>query len=151
MKYRTLGANGPSVSLICLGTMTWGRQNSEADGHAQMDYAVERGINFFDTAETYAVPPNAETYGKTETIIGTWFAKRKNVMALLRETIFQQESPLVDTDAANKATDADAALQELGKPGSEKAKTILLLLSDPTEKPVQEAGAKSACGAWAGF
>ena len=77
MKYKTLGTHGPSISLICLGTMTWGRQNSEAEGHAQMDYAVERGVNFFDTAEMYAVPPTADTYGKTETIIGTWFANRK--------------------------------------------------------------------------
>lgn len=55
--------------------MTWGLQNSEADGHAQMDYALDQGINFFDTAEMYAVPPSAETYGKTEEIIGSWFEK----------------------------------------------------------------------------
>lgn len=78
MQYRKLGRTGLDVSLICLGTMTWGNQNSEADGHAQMDYAISRGINFFDTAEMYAVPPAAETYGKTEEIIGTWFAARKN-------------------------------------------------------------------------
>jgi aryl-alcohol dehydrogenase-like predicted oxidoreductase len=58
--------------------MTWGRQNTEADGHEQMDYALAHGVNFFDTAEMYAVPPNAETFGKTESIIGTWFAARKN-------------------------------------------------------------------------
>ena len=73
MHYRPLGRTGINVSLICLGTMTWGRQNTEAEGHAQMDYALERGVNFFDTAEMYAVPPNAETFGKTEQIIGTWF------------------------------------------------------------------------------
>lgn len=78
MEYRKLGRTDIDVSLICLGTMTWGNQNTEADGHEQMDYALERGINFFDTAEMYAVPPSAETYGKTETIIGTWFADRKN-------------------------------------------------------------------------
>lgn len=78
MLYRPLGRTGIKVSLICLGTMTWGRQNSEAEGHAQMDYALERGVNFFDTAEMYAVPPNAETYGKTEAIIGTWFKKKNN-------------------------------------------------------------------------
>jgi len=75
MHYRKLGRTGIDVSLICLGTMTWGRQNTEAEGHEQMDYALERGVNFWDTAELYAVPPNAETYGKTEEIIGTWFAK----------------------------------------------------------------------------
>lgn len=78
MKYNKLGRTGLNVSLICLGTMTWGRQNTEDQGHEQMDYALAHGINFFDTAEMYAVPPNAETYGKTETIIGTWFAARKN-------------------------------------------------------------------------
>lgn len=78
MQYRKLGRTPIDVSLICLGTMTWGNQNSEAEGHQQMDYAVSRGINFFDTAEMYAVPPSAETYGRTEEIIGTWFAARKN-------------------------------------------------------------------------
>lgn len=78
MKYKPLGRTGINVSLICLGTMTWGNQNTEAEGHAQMDYAVDRGINFFDTAEMYAVPPSPETYGRTEEIIGTWFAARKN-------------------------------------------------------------------------
>lgn len=75
MQYRKLGRTGIDVSVICLGTMTWGRQNTEADGHEQMDYALDQGVNFWDTAEMYAVPPNAETYGKTEEIIGTWFAK----------------------------------------------------------------------------
>ncbi|MCB1174992.1 MAG: aldo/keto reductase [Leptospiraceae bacterium] len=78
MEYVNLGPTDLKVSKICLGTMTWGLQNSEADGHAQMDYALEQGVNFFDTAEMYAVPPSAETYGKTETIIGTWFQKRQN-------------------------------------------------------------------------
>ena len=78
MQYRPLGRTGLNVSLICLGTMTYGKQNSEAEGHAQMDLALDRGINFFDTAEMYAVPPTAETYGKTEEVIGTWFAARKN-------------------------------------------------------------------------
>lgn len=78
MQYKPLGRTGLKVSLICLGTMTWGRQNTEAEGHAQMDYALSRGVNFFDTAEMYAVPPNAETYGKTEAIIGTWFKKTGN-------------------------------------------------------------------------
>lgn len=75
MKYKKLGHTDIDVSLICLGTMTWGQQNTEAEGHAQMDYALERGVNFWDTAEMYSVPPMAETYGRTEEIIGTWFAK----------------------------------------------------------------------------
>lgn len=76
MQYRPLGRTGLSVSAIGLGTMTWGSQNTEAEGHAQMDYALDHGVNFWDTAEMYAVPPNAETYGRTEEIIGTWFATR---------------------------------------------------------------------------
>ncbi|ASG21671.1 aldo/keto reductase [Nitrospirillum viridazoti] len=72
MEHRRLGRTDITVSAICLGTMTWGRQNTEAEGHAQMDYAFDRGVTFFDTAEMYAVPPTADTYGKTEEIIGTW-------------------------------------------------------------------------------
>lgn len=78
MEYRKLGRTGLDVSALCLGTMTWGNQNSEAEGHAQMDHALAAGINFFDTAEIYAVPPSPQTYGRTEEIIGTWFAARKN-------------------------------------------------------------------------
>lgn len=78
MEYRALGRTGLEVSLICLGTMTWGTQNTEEEGHAQMDYALERGLNFFDTAEMYPTPPSADTYGRTEEIIGSWFATRKN-------------------------------------------------------------------------
>ena len=78
MKMHRLGRTDVEVSEICLGTMTWGLQNSEAEGHEQMDYALDTGINFIDTAEMYAVPPSAETFGKTETIIGTWFKARQN-------------------------------------------------------------------------
>lgn len=78
MQYRQLGQTDLNVSLICLGTMTWGEQNTEAEGHAQMDRAFERGINFIDTAELYPVPPKAETQGRTEEIIGTWMQAKKN-------------------------------------------------------------------------
>ena len=78
MKMNKLGRTDIEVSEICLGTMTWGLQNSEAEAHEQMDYALDQGINFFDTAEMYAVPPSAETYGKTEEIIGSWFEKTGN-------------------------------------------------------------------------
>ena len=77
MKYRKLGNTDLDVSVICLGTMTFGEQNSQKDGFEQMDYAVERGVNFFDTAELYAVMPRKETYGKTEEIIGNWFKEKK--------------------------------------------------------------------------
>jgi aryl-alcohol dehydrogenase-like predicted oxidoreductase len=76
MEYRRLGRTDLNVSLICLGTMTWGQQNTEAEGHAQMDYALEQGINFFDTAELYSIPPRPETQGSTERIIGSWFKAR---------------------------------------------------------------------------
>ena len=76
MEYRRLGRTDLEVSVICLGTMTWGEQNTEAEGHAQMDYAVEQGINFFDTAELYSIPPKPETQGSTERIVGSWFKAR---------------------------------------------------------------------------
>ncbi len=78
MKFRKLGTTDIDVSLICLGTMTWGTQNTEKDAFEQMDYAVSQGINFFDTAEIYSVPPTSDSYGKTEVMIGNWFKKRKN-------------------------------------------------------------------------
>jgi aryl-alcohol dehydrogenase-like predicted oxidoreductase len=78
MKFRKLGNTNLNVSLICLGTMTWGTQNSEKDAFEQMDYSIDQGINFFDTAELYSVPPTKDSYGKTETMIGNWFEKRKN-------------------------------------------------------------------------
>ena len=78
MKYRKLGTTNIDVSVICLGTMTFGEQNSQQDGFDQMDYALERGINFFDTAEIYAVMPRKETYGKTEEIMGSWFKEKNN-------------------------------------------------------------------------
>lgn len=78
MDYRTLGRTDLSVSAICLGSMTWGQQNDEAQGHAQLDYAFARGVNFIDTAEIYPIPPRAETQGATERIVGSWLAARKN-------------------------------------------------------------------------
>jgi aryl-alcohol dehydrogenase-like predicted oxidoreductase len=78
MEYNTLGDTGLKVSKICLGTMTFGEQNTEADGHEQLDYALSRDINFIDTAEMYAVPGRQETQGSTERIIGTWIQARKN-------------------------------------------------------------------------
>ena len=78
MKFKKLGTTELDVSLICLGTMTWGTQNTEKDAFEQMDYSLDHGVNFFDTAELYSVPPNSDSYGKTEVIIGNWFEKRKN-------------------------------------------------------------------------
>lgn len=78
MKYTTLPQTDIKVSKLCLGTMTWGNQNTQAEGHEQMDYALDQGINFFDTAELYPVPATAETYAETERIIGNWFQKTGN-------------------------------------------------------------------------
>lgn len=78
MKYNTLPNTSIKVSKICLGTMTWGQQNTESEAHEQMDYAIDHGVNFFDTAEAYPVPARAETYGRTEEYIGTWFKKSLN-------------------------------------------------------------------------
>jgi aryl-alcohol dehydrogenase-like predicted oxidoreductase len=77
MEYRKLGPSELSVSDICLGTMTWGEQNTEAEAHAQLDYAVSAGVNFIDAAEMYPVPPRAETQGRTEAILGTWLKKNQ--------------------------------------------------------------------------
>lgn len=78
MEYRLLGTTGINVSLICLGSMTWGEQNTEQEGHAQLDYALAQGINFMDVAEMYPVPPKAETQGATERILGTWLKRRSD-------------------------------------------------------------------------
>ena len=77
MNYKKLGNTDLNVSTICLGTMTWGEQNTQNEAFEQMDYSLDNGVNFWDTAELYAVPPKAETYGHTETIIGNWFEKTK--------------------------------------------------------------------------
>ena len=77
MNYKKLGNTDLDVSTICLGTMTWGEQNTQDEGFEQMDYALSKGVNFWDTAELYAIPPKEKTYGKTEEIIGNWFEKSK--------------------------------------------------------------------------
>jgi aryl-alcohol dehydrogenase-like predicted oxidoreductase len=77
MNYKKLGNTSIEVSTISLGTMTWGEQNTQEEGFEQMDYALDQGINFWDTAELYSVPPKEKTYGHTEIIIGNWFKKSK--------------------------------------------------------------------------
>jgi aryl-alcohol dehydrogenase-like predicted oxidoreductase len=86
MDYRELGRTGVNISSLCLGTMTFGQQNSEAEGHAQMDYAFDRGINIFDASEIYPIPPKAETKGRTEAIIGSWLQARKERDKVLMAT-----------------------------------------------------------------
>ncbi len=86
MNYRKLGTTDLKVSTICLGTMTWGEQNTQEEGFEQMDYALDQGVNFWDTAELYAVPPKAETFGHTEIIIGNWFNKTKKRKEIILAT-----------------------------------------------------------------
>lgn len=76
MEYRKLGITDLKVSVICLGSMNWGEQNSEKDAHEQLDYAISQGVNFIDTAEMYPIPPHANSQGRTETYIGNWLKKR---------------------------------------------------------------------------
>jgi aryl-alcohol dehydrogenase-like predicted oxidoreductase len=83
MEYRRLGSSELTVSSICLGTMTFGQQNTESEAHSQLDYAFERGINFFDTAEMYPVPPRAETVTRTETILGNWLRRQQRDRVVL--------------------------------------------------------------------
>ena len=93
MRYNKLGHTDIDVSVVCLGTMTWGEQNTEAEGHEQMDYALDHGVNFWDTAEMYAIPPREETYGATESIIGTWFEKtgRRDEVILATKVVGRAE------------------------------------------------------------
>ena len=96
MEYRELGRTGVKVSALSLGTMTFGEQNTEAEGHVQMDYALDRGVNLFDAAEIYPIPPKPETQGRTEEIIGTWLAGRKN-----------RDQVLIATKVAGRSTKID--------------------------------------------
>tara|TARA_R110002020_G_scaffold63170_2_gene168717 strand:+ start:82633 stop:83673 length:1041 start_codon:yes stop_codon:yes gene_type:complete len=78
MEYTKLPHTDLEVSKICLGTMTWGKQNTQAEGHEQLDLATDHGVNFVDTAELYPIPPEKERYAETEKIIGAWFKKNGN-------------------------------------------------------------------------
>ena len=86
MNYKNLGNTDLKVSTICLGTMTWGEQNTQKEGFDQMDYALDKGVNFWDTAELYSVPPKPETFGHTEIIIGNWFKKTKKRIDVILAT-----------------------------------------------------------------
>ena len=119
MRMKTIGRTGISVSAICLGTMTWGTKNSEAEAHEQMDHAVAEGINFFDTAELYPVTPlSAETQGRTEDYIGTWFQKTgKRQDIVLATKVAGPGRPYIrggrDIDAAGMTEALDASLKRL--------------------------------------
>ncbi|MGV1014274.1 MAG: aldo/keto reductase, partial [Methyloceanibacter sp.] len=112
MDYRELGRTGVKVSALSLGTMTFGEQNTEAEGHAQMDYAVDRGINLFDAAEIYPVPPKPETQGRTEAIIGTWLAARKS-----------RDRVMIATKVAGRGS-ADWLRQDRSRPRQSEAQIL---------------------------
>ena len=103
MNFKKLGNTDLKVSTICLGTMTWGEQNTQKDAFEQMDYATDRGVNFFDTAELYAVPMKPETRGKTSQFIGEWFVKRKkrNKIILADKVAGRSEMPWLRHNGEN--------------------------------------------------
>ncbi len=121
MKKIRLGNSNLQVTPICLGTMTFGEQNSEAEAHAQLDYALERGINFIDAAEMYPVMPRAETQGSTERFIGTWLKKSGRRNDIVLATKIAGPNPAMhwirggksDLNAVNIRAAVDASLQRL--------------------------------------
>jgi len=121
MDYRRLGQSDLNVSAVCLGTMTFGQQNTEAEAHAQLDYAFSHGVNFIDTAELYPVPTRAETYGRTESFVGTWLRKQARDRVILATKIAGPSRGLPwirggakAFDRANIRAAIDASLQRLG-------------------------------------
>lgn len=121
MDYRRLGKSDLNVSAVCLGTMTFGEQNTEAQAHAQLDYAFSQGVNFIDTAELYPVPTRAETYGRTEAFVGTWLRKQKRDQVIVATKIAGPSRGLPWIRGGAKAFDRsniraalDASLQRLG-------------------------------------
>jgi len=109
MKYRKLGTTDLDVSVICLGTMNFGEQNTESEGHEQLDYAVDQGINFIDTAEFYPIPPHKESHGRTEIYIGNWLKKRKNRDDLIIASKVIGPSDFTYVRGDNKPTRLDSA------------------------------------------
>lgn len=122
MEYRKLGNTNIDVSVICLGTMTYGEQNTEAQAHEQLDYAVSQGINFIDTAEMYPVPPKGETQGKTEEYIGTWLQKRKDRDKLI---------------IATKVTGRSSAFEHLGRGETRLSKEHITIALEKNLKRLQ--------------
>ena len=120
MQYRPLGGSDLQVSALCLGSMTFGRQNSEAESHAQLDYALAQGINFIDTAEMYPVQSQAETYGRTEEIIGNWLSRQARDKLVLASKIAGPSRGLtwvrngkLRFDRSNLQAGIDASLKRL--------------------------------------
>ena len=115
MLYNKIENTDLEVSQLCMGSMTWGEQNTEAEGHEQLDYAITQGINFIDTAEMYSVPGRAETQGSTESIIGTWLEKNQNRKELV---------------LATKVTGPNPGLKYIRKGPNFKRESILTAIED---------------------
>lgn len=118
MKMLTLGQTGLSVSELCLGSMTWGTQNTEAEGHAQIDMALDHGVNFIDTAEMYPTNPvSAETVGDTEAIIGSWFERtgRRNDVVLATKIVGEGNAAVRDGAEIDAKTLRSAVEGSLGR------------------------------------
>lgn len=121
MDYRKLGRSGPKASAVCLGTMTFGEQNSEAEAHSQLDLAFERGVNFIDTAEMYPVPARQQTCGASESIIGSWLKRKPRERIVLatkaagpsRNLTWIRGGPPA-LDAANLRAALEGSLRRLG-------------------------------------
>lgn len=122
MQKRRLGRTDLFVSKICLGTMTWGQQNTEAEGHAQLDMALDHGVNFIDTAELYSIPPKPETQGSTERIIGSWLRRtgRRGEVILASKVVGRTANAWFRGDRPSRLVRADIfdaidkSLQRLG-------------------------------------
>jgi aryl-alcohol dehydrogenase-like predicted oxidoreductase len=122
MDYVRLGRTDFRVSRVCLGTMTWGEQNTEAEAHRQLSYALDRGINFIDTAEMYPVPPRGETQGRTEAYIGSWLkdAKTRDKVVIATKAAGPQRdmhhirNGTMRLDRANLRAAVETSLQRLG-------------------------------------
>ncbi len=123
MKYRKLPQLNKDVSVICLGTMNWGQQNTEEDAYAQLDYAVEHGVNFIDTAEAYPIPPDPEKQGTTERYLGNWLKKRgkrddliiaSKVAGIFQKSIIKQRDASAGYTRQNIRAAVDGSLERLG-------------------------------------
>lgn len=153
IEMRPLGQSGLKVTSCCLGTMTWGQQNTEAEGHAQMDYALDRGVTLWDTAEMYAVPPRAETQGRTEEIIGTWFEKtgRRSEVTLATKICGRSAMTWSRDDTSLKATrQTKAQIDEAVEKSLKRLKTdyIDLYQLHWPDRPVGLFGAKLTVDAY---
>jgi len=124
MEKRRLGKTDIHVTSVCLGTMTWGQQNTEAEAHAQLDYALDRGVNFIDAAEMYPVPGRAETQGRTETYIGNWIEARKNRdQYILTSKICGQSDMIWCRDSEKKTRQTPAQIDEAVEKSLKRLKT----------------------------